>query len=159
MHFGLIKVQVRLLLFWVSCDGTSAACYTNLRTLYVSKLAKCPLICLADLAGDLKIGIGILHLAHAHAACGCGYKSKIKIKIHICICKCKSRQSPHATWDKSPCVMWPVGRLLAFSRALATCRLVRRCVLVLVLVLVHVGVGVGNVDLLLAFRNGNMLTW
>ena len=25
----------------------------NLRTLYVSKLAKCPLICLADLAGDL----------------------------------------------------------------------------------------------------------
>ena len=28
------------------------ACYMNLRTLYVSKLAKCPLICLADLAGD-----------------------------------------------------------------------------------------------------------
>ena len=31
------------------------ACYMNLRTLYVSKLAKCPLICLADLAGDLKM--------------------------------------------------------------------------------------------------------
>ena len=29
------------------------ACYMNLRTLYVSKLAKCPLTCLADLAGDL----------------------------------------------------------------------------------------------------------
>ena len=28
------------------------ACYMHLRTLYVSKLAKCPLICLADLAGD-----------------------------------------------------------------------------------------------------------
>ena len=28
------------------------ACYMNLRTLYVSKLAKCPLTCLADLAGD-----------------------------------------------------------------------------------------------------------
>jgi hypothetical protein len=26
----------------------------NLRTLYVSKLAKCPLICLADLADDLQ---------------------------------------------------------------------------------------------------------
>ena len=30
------------------------ACYMNLRALYVSKLAKCPLTCLADLAGDLK---------------------------------------------------------------------------------------------------------
>jgi hypothetical protein len=29
------------------------ACYVNLRALYVSKLAKCPLTCLADLAGDL----------------------------------------------------------------------------------------------------------
>ena len=28
----------------------------NLRTLCVSKLAKCPLICLADLAGDLEAG-------------------------------------------------------------------------------------------------------
>ena len=28
------------------------ACYMNLRALYVSKLAKCPLTCLADLAGD-----------------------------------------------------------------------------------------------------------
>ena len=28
------------------------ACYMNLRTLYLSKLAKCPLTCLADLAGD-----------------------------------------------------------------------------------------------------------
>ena len=29
----------------------------NLRTLYVSKLAKCPLTCLADLAGDLGVRV------------------------------------------------------------------------------------------------------
>ena len=31
------------------------ACYMNLRALYVSKLAKCPLTCLADLAGDPRV--------------------------------------------------------------------------------------------------------
>ena len=89
------------------------------------------------LASSIKIEDWHWHWHWHCCACGCGYKSKIKIKIkiHICKCKCKCRQSPHATWDKSPCAMWPVGRLLAFSRALATCRLVRRCVLVLVLVL------------------------
>ena len=37
------------------------ACYMNLRTLYVSKLAKCPLICLADLAGDLVLVLDAAH--------------------------------------------------------------------------------------------------
>jgi hypothetical protein len=40
----------------------------NLRALYVSKLAKCPLICLADLAGDLRC-VGLLIIADFAANC------------------------------------------------------------------------------------------
>jgi hypothetical protein len=43
-----------LLLFWVGCV-CPCACYMGLWIIWVSKLAKCPLICLADLAGDLVI--------------------------------------------------------------------------------------------------------
>jgi hypothetical protein len=86
---------------------------------------------------------------NAHALCTIIMHNDIAIK---CIF-----HEPYATWNNAQCAMWPVGRLLAFSCALATCSSVRRCVLGLVLV--HVGVGVGSVDLFLAFRNGNMLMW
>ena len=43
------------------------ACYMNLRTLYVSKqLAKCPLICLGDLVGDLEYYICVCVLCMYH---------------------------------------------------------------------------------------------
>ena len=52
------------------------ACYMNLRTLYVSKLAKCPLICLGDLVGDRGLSymrtrpgkaLGLLATVQVHA--------------------------------------------------------------------------------------------
>jgi hypothetical protein len=46
------KAQGRLLLFWVLAMYAPWACYMHLRTVYVSKLTKCPLTCPGDLAGD-----------------------------------------------------------------------------------------------------------
>ena len=63
------------------------ACYMNLRALYVPKLAKCPLTCPADLAGDLSnvtIGHSTLSMSitagHSYVLCQGFYVSFMRIK-------------------------------------------------------------------------------
>jgi hypothetical protein len=64
------------------------ACYMNLRALYVSKLAKCPLICLADLAGDLRFEFK--------------FQFQLKLKLKSPRSKSKSKPKPKPTPKPTP---------------------------------------------------------